>query len=267
MESQLGDAVPKLAHIVTEVTSGVAWLRFDRPRVNAFDRQMLNEAELAFDSLLASPEARVIVLGSTNPKYFSAGADLETFRDISSDGMREWITVCHRLAAKIRTGPKPVLACLHGIAVGGGLEMALHADRRFASHDVQLGQPEINIGFVPPVAGTQALVRLVGRSAAYKMLYTGELLDAEAALDMGVVDEIHELCKVETAVQEFGEMIASKPANALAAIRQCVASGGDTTMTQGMEIEQREANALAEHPNFREGIEAFLERRSPKWTA
>lgn len=258
--------LPDLASIAIEVTSGVAWLRFDRPKVNAFDRQMLDETERALDALLADVEARVIVLGSTNSAYFSAGADLEAFRDMSPDGIRDWIAVCHRIAAKIRSGPKPVIACLQGIAVGGGLEMSLHADRRFASRNAKLGQPEINIAFIPPVAGTQALVRLVGRSAAYKMLYTGELMDADSALNMGLVDELHSPDEVEGAVQRFGEAVASKPTNALAAIRKCVANGGDTTLECGMDIEQREANALAAHPNFKEGIEAFLKRRSPKWT-
>ncbi len=252
-------------HIAIDIASGVGWLRFDRPPVNAFDRQMLDETEAAFDTLLADDRARVIALGSTNPKYFSAGADLETFKSLSSDAIRDWVTVCHRLACKIRSGPKPVVACIRGVAVGGGLEMSLHADRRFSACDARLGQPEVNIAFVPPVAGTQALVRLVGRSAAYKLLYSGELIAAEQALQIGLVDEIHDAEKVETEVQEFGESLAAKAPNALAAIRRCLADGGDAAFAEGLVIEAREANALAEHPNFREGIDAFLERRPPNW--
>ncbi len=252
-------------HISIDVVSGVGWLRFDRPRVNAFDRQMLDETEAAFDELLSNSTARVISLGSTNPKYFSAGADLETFRNMSTDAMRDWVTVCHRLALKIRSGPKPVIACIQGVADGGGLEMSLHADRRFASREARLGQPEVNIAFIPPVAGTQALVRLVGRSAAYKMLYSGELINALDAVKIGLVDEIHDLGDVEDAAQAFGEMVASKPANALTSIRRCLADGGDATFVEGMEMESQEAQMLSEHPNFKEGLEAFLERRSPNW--
>ncbi|WP_433988883.1 enoyl-CoA hydratase/isomerase family protein [Sulfitobacter sp. TBRI5] len=253
-------------HVAIDVVSGVGWLRFDRPRVNAFDRQMLDETEAAFDLLLADETARVIVLGSTNPKYFSAGADLETFRNISSEAIDDWVTTCHRLARRIRSGPKPVIACIRGVAVGGGLEMSLHADRRFSARDAQLGQPEVNIAFVPPVAGTQALVRLVGRSAALKILYSGELIDAEEALKIGLVDEIHDAGEIEATVQVFCEQLATKPPNALAAIRRCLADGGDTTFAEGMAMEAHEACVLAEHPNFREGIEAFLNRRPPNWT-
>lgn len=252
-------------YISINVISGVGWLRFDRPGVNAFDRQMLEETEAAFDELLSNNTVRVISLGSANPKYFSAGADLETFRNMSKDAMRDWVNVCHRLAFKIRSGPKPVIACIEGVAVGGGLEMALHADRRFASRDARIGQPEVNIAFIPPVAGTQALVRLVGRSAAYRMLYSGELINAQDALKIGLVDEVHELDDVEDAAQAFGQMIASKPANALASIRRCLADGGDATFVEGMKMESHEAQMLSEHPNFKEGLEAFLERRSPNW--
>lgn len=226
---------------------------------------MLDETEAALDDFLANDNARVVVLGSTNPKYFSAGADLETFRDMSVEEIQNWIATCHRIAIKIRSGVKPVIACLKGVAVGGGLEMSLHADRRFASQDARLGQPEVNIAFIPPVAGTQALIRLVGRSAAYRMLYTGEMIDADAALQIGLVDEVHDADTVESAVQAFGEVLANKPANTLAAIRHCLGEGGDTTMPLGMDIEQREASLLAEHPNFREGVAAFLERRAPAW--
>jgi enoyl-CoA hydratase/carnithine racemase len=257
--------LPGSKHIAIDVVSGLGWLRFNRSPVNAFDRQMLDETEASFDALLGDDTVRVIALGSTNPRYFSAGADLETFRSMSPDSVRDWVATCHRLAGKIRSGPKPVVACIRGVAVGGGLEMSLHADRRFSARDARLGQPEINIAFIPPVAGTQALVRLVGRSAAYKMLYTGELMDGEEALHIGLVDEVHDADDVEGAVQEFGETLAAKPPNALAAIRRCLADGGDVMFTDGLEIEAREANALAEHPNFREGIEAFLERRRPNW--
>lgn len=255
----------KFESIAVSVDAGVGWIRFDRAPVNAFDRAMLDETEAAVDALLADGSARVIVLGSTNPKYFSAGADLETFRAMDAAAIRDWVAVCHRLAGKLRSGPKPVLACIRGVAVGGGLEMSLHADRRFVARDARLGQPEVNIAFIPPVAGTQALVRLVGRSAAYRMLYTGELMDTEAALSIGLVDELHDGSEVEAATQAFGETLAARPANALAAIRRCLADGGDAAWNDGLAIEREAAGALAEHPNFREGVAAFLDRRKPDW--
>jgi enoyl-CoA hydratase/carnithine racemase len=233
--------------------------------VNAFNRRMLDETVAAVKTLHADDAVRVIVLGSTNPDYFSAGADLESFRDMDAVGMQKWVDVCHHLADALRSGPKPVLACIRGVAVGGGLEMALHADRRFVAHDARLGQPEINIAFVPPVAGTQALVRLIGRSAAFRMLSTGMLVDADAALNMGLVDEAHEPEELEPAVQAFGEVLAAKPANALASIRRCLADGGDASWKEGLAVEAREAVALAGHPNFGEGIAAFLARRPPVW--
>ena len=179
--------------------------------------------------------------------------------------MADWVATSHRLAQAMRGSEKPVLAAINGIAVGGGLEMTLHADLRFAASDARLGQPEINIGFIPPVAGTQGLVRLLGRSQAFRMLYGGELIDAATACDIGLVDFVTAPDSLAGDVQAYGEMLAAKPANALAAIRRCLIDGGTRDFDAGLEIERAQAIALAGHENFAEGIAAFLEKRKPEW--
>ena len=158
-----------------------------------------------------------------------------------------------------------MLAAINGVAVGGGLEMALHADLRFAADNARLGQPEVNIGFIPPVAGTQGLVRLLGRSLAFRVLYGGELIDAAMALEIGLVDVVTAPEELEHDVQAYGEMLAGKPANTLASIRRCLIEGGTRDFDAGLEIERDEAIALAKHANFAEGVAAFLEKRKAKW--
>jgi enoyl-CoA hydratase/carnithine racemase len=226
---------------------------------------MLAELASAFEDLLARPEVKVIVLSSAVDGYFNTGADVTAFEGVKSDRMREWVASTHHLARIIREAGKPVLAAISGIAVGGGLEMSLHADLRFATDDARLGQPEINIGFIPPVAGTQALVRLVGRSQAFQILYGGELMDAATALRIGLIDFVSKPETLGTDVQAYGEMLAGKPANTLAAIRRCLIDGGGRTFDDGLDIEKAEAIALADHPNFTEGVSAFLEKRKPDW--
>jgi len=136
---------------------------------------------------------------------------------------------------------------------------------RFVASDVRLGQPEINIGFIPPVVGTQGLVRLVGRSRAFSMLYGGELMDATTAHGIGLVDFVVPPGELDGEVQAYGEKLASKPANVLAAIRRCLIDGGGLAFDDGMEIEENQALALANHANFREGVSAFLEKRARDW--
>lgn len=257
--------LPSFETIQTEVTDGVGWLRYARPPVNAFDWTMLRETRAAYDALEAHDEVRVIVLGSANDKHMSAGADLSVFAEASAEEMQTWVADCHDLVKAMRGGAKPILAAIKGIAVGGGLEICLHADLRYADPGARLGQPEVNIAFIPPVAGTQALARLVGRSAAFQMLYSGGVMTAEKALSIGLVDAISAPGAVDAEVQSFAAALARRPANALTAIRRCLIDGGALDFEAGMAVEAEEAAKLAAHPNFREGIDAFLSKRDPDW--
>lgn len=252
--------------LAVEIRNAVGWLAYNRPPVNAFNRQMVEEVVAAFDALHADPAVRVIVLASALPRYFSSGADLKVFRDMRPEDFRAWIALCHDLARRLRASEKPLLAAIAGTAVGGGLEMTLHCDLRFAATDARLGQPEIAISFIPPIAATQALARLIGRPQAIRYLYDGALLPAQAALQIGLVDQ---LCAPETLrdeVQAYAEGLAARPRGALAAIRQCVTLGGGMAFEDGLALEAEWAARLADSPDFAEGIAAFLEKRPPRWS-
>lgn len=249
-----------------EVRNGVGWYRFNRAPRNSIHWQMLHELAPAFEALQAPPEVKVVVLASALDGYFSTGADIAAFNDANSTEMAKWVRETHRLAQSLRAAENPVLAAINGVAVGGGLEMALHADLRFVAEDARLGQPEINIGFIPPVAGTQTLVRLVGRSQAFRLLYGGEIIDARRAQEIGLADFVAAPGDLENEVQAYGEMLASRPGNAMSAIRRCLVDGGAVSFEDGMEIEKTQALALAGHANFHEGVAAFVEKRKPEWT-
>jgi enoyl-CoA hydratase/carnithine racemase len=220
---------------------------------------------LALDAFEIDPQVRVLVLASALERYFSAGADLETFRSLGEEGMNRWCALVHGIVGKLRGSAKPILAAIGGVAVGGGLEMALHCDVRFAARDARLGQPEININFIPPVGATQALVRLIGRGAALRYLYDGTLLNAEEAQEIGLVDEVVEPGDLRAHVQAYAATLAAKPPEALTAIRRSITLGGGMTFDDGLALERRLAVALAGTANFREGIAAFREKRMPDW--
>ena len=247
-------------------TSRIAWLEFNRPPINAFTHEMVEEVRAAIASALADPTVRVLVLASALDNYFSAGADLKVFKGMNADGMRRWVQACHDIARLLRSSPKPLLAAIHGTAVGGGLEMTLHCDLRFAAADAKLGQPEIRIGFIPPIATTQSLVRLIGRPRAIRYLYDGNLVAASEAERWGLVDELCEASDLRARVQAYAEELALKPASALAAIRRTVTLGGGMSFEDGMKLELEEAAALADTADFAEGVDAFLARRPPRWT-
>lgn len=249
----------------TSVVDRVGWIEYARPPVNAIDWKMLREIPAALDGFLNDPGVRVVVIASALPKFFSTGADLRVLSAMDPAEMQDWVGICHALVRQIRQAKKPLLGAIHGTAVGGGLEIVLNCDVRFAAASARLGQPEIAIGFIPPVGTTQSLPRLLGRSRALRFLYEGNLVPAEEALAMGLVDFVVPPETLRQEVQKYGVALAKKPAEALWAIRRTITLGLDLPYEQALALELEEAVRLARTPDFAEGLLAFLEKRPPRW--
>ncbi len=247
------------------IENHIGWLEFNRPPVHAFTHEMVEETRNGIAAALVDPTVRVLVLASAVERYFSAGADLNAFKGMTGEWMRRWAERCHDIVRLLRESPKPLLAAIHGTAVGGGLEMTLHCDLRFAASDARLGQPEVHIGFIPPIATTQALARLIGRPRAIRYLYEGGLVPATEALQWGLVDELVEPAGLRKRVQAYAEELASRSPAALAAIRRTVTLGGGMTFEEGRALELETVVELAKSPDFAEGVDAFLTKRSPVW--
>jgi len=252
-------------HLLVHRSEGVGWLEYRRLPRNAFNWEMLREMPVALEELLSAADVRVIVIASAIDGYFSTGADLTTFQGMTREDLGSWVSICHALVRQMRAAQKPLLAAIHGLAVGGGLETVLHCDVRFAAHDAKLGQPEVNIGFIPPVGGTQGLARLLGRPRALRLLYEGGLISAQEALDIGLVDLVVPGEELRARAAEYASALARKPAATLAAIRRCVTEGMESSFEDGLKIEFDAAVELAGNPNFAEGVNAFLAKRPPEW--
>jgi len=249
----------------TDVVERVGWLEYRRPPLNAIDWKMLGEIPVALESFLNDPGVRVVVIASALEKYFSTGADLRVLSAMGREEMRNWVGICHALVRQIREARKPLLGAIHGTAVGGGLEIVLNCDVRFAAAGARLGQPEINIAFIPPVGTTQSLSRLLGRPRALRFLYEGALVTAEEALAMGLVDFVVPPENLRAEVQRYAAALAAKPAEALAAIRRCITSGLDLPYDDALALERDAAVHLAGTRDFAEGLRAFLEKRPATW--
>lgn len=247
------------------VEGRVGWIEYRRPPVNAIDWKMLGEIPAALNALLRNEDVRVIVFASALEKYFSTGADLSIFEKMGQEEMRRWVQTCHSIVRQIREASKPLLAAIHGTAVGGGLEIVLHCDVRFAAASARLGQPEINIAFIPPVGTTQSLPRLLGRPRALRFLYEGTLVSAEEALRVGLVDFVVPPERLREEVQAYGAALANKSQVALAEIRRCITAGLDLPLGDALATELEAAVRLAGSADFREGLRAFREKRPPKW--
>lgn len=255
----------KFADLKISVTNHVGWLEYDKPPINAFGLETMPEIVAGIASLVANPEARVIVIASALEKYFSVGADLNIFDGITREEMAINVDNNHRIVDILRESPKPVLAAIHGTAVGGGLEITLHCDLRFAASDARFSQPEIKIAFIPPIATTQALVRLLGRPRAIRYLYEGGFVSATEALEMGLVDFLHPPETLRAEVQSYAEALAQKPPEALEAIRKTITAGMELPFREAMQLEKDWVLRLTETRNFQEGVSAFLNKKEPDW--
>lgn len=243
----------------------VGWIEYNRPPRNAFTFEMNGEVTAAVEAHVADPAVRVIVIGSALDDYFSVGADVQIFDGINREGIIALTTQLHELARTLRRSPKPLLAAIHGTAVGGGLEMTLHCDIRFAAEDARLGQPEVNINFIPPIGTTQSLVRLLGRPRALRYLYEGTLVSAREAQAMGLVDVLFPPRRLREEVQAYAAALAAKPPEALAAIRRTITEGMELPFEEALKLEFDAVVELAGTENFAEGVRAFLEKRKPVW--
>ncbi len=243
----------------------VGWLEYNRPPRNAAHEPMVREILSALQTLEADPAVRVIAVGSALDDWFSVGAEMQVFDHMDQQGMAQWADLVHEIVRVLRASAKPLLAAIHGTAVGGGLEVTYHCDVRFCADDARLGQPEISIGLIPPIGTTQSLARLLGRSRAIRFLYDGEIIGALQAMEIGLVDELTPPEELRGRVQAYGEALAEKPPEALAAIRRTITAGMDLPFEEALALEHRAFEELGGTRNFKEGVRAFLEKRKPEW--
>ena len=198
---------------------GIATVTVDRPdAMNALDRPTLEELRDRLAELAEDAEARVVVLTGSGEKAFVAGADIKYMSGLGVDEAKAWGALGHEAGQLLETMPKPTIAAINGFALGGGCELALACDLRYAAPPAKLGQPEINLGIIPGWGGTQRLARVCGLGVAKELILTGRLVDAEEALDLGLVNGVHD--PVLDKAREVARLLASKSPLALAAAKR-----------------------------------------------
>ncbi len=240
---------------------GIAILRLNRPEArNALNKAVRTALAEHFESLGADTTTRCIVLTGT-PTVFAAGADLKDIADAGAvemllrDTQRQWRAIAQC--------PKPVIAAVNGFALGGGCELAMHADIIVAGEGASFGQPEIRVGIMPGAGGTQRLTRAVGKFKAMRMLLTGEPVGARDAEAMGLVSAVVPDDRVlETALALAGR-IAAMPPLAVRQIKEVVLAGADLPLDGALALERKAFQLLFASADQKEGMRAFLEKRKP----
>jgi len=251
--------------VLLEKKGPIAYLILNRPeKLNAVSPDMLKELTGALGAAGADPDVRVIVLKGEG-RAFCVGFDLSSFlEDTSPQHVLGLVRQFQELNFLIEGLPKPVIASIHGYALGGGLEIALACDLRFASASSKLGQTEVNLGFIPGAGGTQRVTRLVGPGRAKRLIFSGETVAAGQAAEMGLLDGVFEDSKLADEVEAFALSLAEKPPLAIAAAKKAI-NAATYPMGLGSEIEATSFADLFSSEDVREGLEAFFEKRKPKF--
>jgi enoyl-CoA hydratase len=254
-----------LQNIVIEKKSDVAWIKINKPEsLNALDENLIPELKYAFETMGKDDEVSVIILIGEG-KAFVAGADIQQMSSLNPSRAREFANHGMELMTYIENLEKPVIAAVNGFALGGGCELALACDLRIASSKAKFGQPEVGLGITPGFGGTQRLSRLIGSSNAKLLIYTGNIIDANEAYRMGLVNSVVEPDLLISTAEELASNIASKSQVAVKHSKTAINKGIETDIDTGLEIEKNLFALCFASKDQKEGMTAFLEKRKPNF--
>lgn len=243
--------------------NGVAVLHLNRPEArNALSMPMRKALAAQFTALRADDSVRCVVIAGNGP-HFAAGADLREMQNLEPADVQAMDVLSYwRVIAEF---PKPLIAAIHGAALGGGCELAMHADIIVAEETATLGQPEVVVGIMPGGGATQRLMRAVGKFRAMPLLLTGEAISARDAHAMGLVSEVVEPGQAVARASEIAALIATRPSVAVRLTKEVALAGADASLAAGLMMERRAFETLFGTKDQKEGMGAFLERRAPKF--
>ena len=249
--------------LLVERRGRVAVITINRPqKLNALNIQTRAEGAAALEELREDESVRVVVITGAGEKAFVAGADIAEFEGRTAVSQRDVMTA-RSLFTAVDTFPKPVIAMINGFCLGGGCELALSCDIRVAGETARFGQPEINLGIIPGGGGTQRLTRLVGEGKAMELILTGDMIDAQTAYNLGLVNLVVPAADLEAKTLELANRIAEKSPVALRMAKEAVKTAARANLDEGL---RREIDLFAltfSSQDKDEGVRAFLEKRKP----
>ena len=248
--------------IRVEREDSVAVVTVDRrDALNALDLPTLTELRDELRTLADDGDVRAVILTGAGDRAFIAGADIKYMSGLDVDEARAWGALGHEAARLLETMPKPTIAAVNGFALGGGCELALACDIRYASSNAKLGQPEVNLGIIPGWGGTQRLARVCGLGVAKELIFTGRTVDSEEALRIGLVNALHD--PVLDRARETAALLATKSPLALRVMKQLANRALGGKHEENLAAESDSFGELFGSEDAKEGLVAFVEKREP----
>jgi len=248
------------------VKNGAGLITISRPEaLNALNTDFFEEMDAMIERIAGDDDIKVVVITGEG-KAFVAGADIAEMVHKNEKEGKEFSLRGQRTFRSLEHLPKPVIAAINGFALGGGLELAMACDIRYAGDKAKFGQPEVNLGLIPGFAATQRLPRLVGMGNALHLLMTGEMIDSAEALRIGLVQKVFDNDKLLDETVRYAELIASKGPKAVKKVKEVCRKGIEMDFDNGSKLEAEHFGSLfGEGKEGREGMKAFLEKRKPQW--
>ena len=244
----------------------VGWMTLNRPhRLNTLTAEMIEEMHSALNDFEADKEIRCIVITGAGEKAFSAGADVTAFTGLTPSTAAEAAAKGQALFTRLERIGKPVIACINGYALGGGLEMASACDFRLASENAELGQPEANLGLIPGWGGTQRLVRLVGLAKAKELIMLAGRISAEEAARIGLVNKVVPRDKLQEETTALAKKLADGPPVALKLAKEALNLGTQVPLDIGLKLEAEAFGIVLSTKDVMEGVSAFMSKRKPEF--
>ena len=258
--------VPEMQNVKVEREGHLAVVHVDRPsKLNALDDLTIAELSAAVAALDDDDAVGAIIVTGAGEKAFVAGADIQVLAKQGVLDGKENARRGQALTLRMESCRKPVIAAINGFALGGGLELALACDVRFASDNAKVGLPEVSLGIIPGYGGTQRLPRLVGSGVALQMILQGDPIDAQEALRIGLVNGVFEQGSLLDEVKKIASRMVSRGPQALALAKQAVRRGAHLSLQDGLELEADLFGIISSTDEMKEGMAAFLEKRKPSW--
>jgi enoyl-CoA hydratase/carnithine racemase len=251
---------------VTFTSDGpIGFVTLDNPPANSYDLQVMTEFSTAVEEAIGG-EARAVIVQSASEKFFCGGADVKKFLDGDVEANMEMIRTSQSAFKRMAAAQQVFIAHINGHAMGGGLELTLACDLRYASQgSYRMGTPEVTLGLLPGNGGTQRLTRLIGAARAMDLLITGRTITPEEALQIGLVSATFPAEEAEAKVRAQAERLAHGPELAIAAIKRCVHEGGQLPLEEGLRLEAELVEQLFRSQDATEGLTAFVEKRKPEF--
>ena len=253
-------------YIVYAKSEGIATITLNRPdALNAWSQELAQEFLTAMEDAHEDDAVRVVVITGAGEKAFSAGADIRAMKGMTALKARALSRMGYKVCNAIETIEKPVIAAINGYALGGGMEISMACDFRIASDKARMGQTEINIGLIPGWGGTQRLTRLVGKARAKELVYTGKIIEANTAFQLGLVNLVVPAAELMTTVKQFAEELAGKAPVAMKVAKALIEKGADIDLESALALEREGFGVVASSEDLQEGVSAFTEKRKPAW--